>query len=486
MTSLRPRLPSVRIRLTLWYLAMLLAALVLYAVGVYVVVWRSLLAEVDQRLHDDVENVEQLVTRTADGAMAWRPIVPSGHEEAHEEAEAEGALMPAIQIWAPDGRLLTQRLSRSTAAVAETMTAAPPTAQAYATVRLADGSTARSLTRPGQIEGTPVVIRVFRSETPLEGDLQRLLWVLGLGLPIALGLAGGGGYLLARRALAPVGRIADRARAITAERLADRVPVGNPRDEFGQLAVVLNDTFARLERSFEQMRRFSADASHELRTPLTAIRSVGEVGLEEPRDPGAYRDVIGNMLEETDRLAQLVDSLLLLSRADAGQVTFHPETVDLAALARKVAGHLGVLAEEKGQKVRVEGDAVVEVQVDRLAVRQALINLLDNAIKYGPEHSEIRLELRCDGSVVALDVVDQGPGIPPEHAGRIFDRFYRVDPSRSREDGGAGLGLSIARWAIEANGGTLRLASSGPGETRFRMTLLAADQQLTQNAEESR
>ncbi len=471
MMSRLGRPPTVRARLTLWYLAVLLGALVLYATGVYVVVWRSLLVEVDQRLHDDVDNVEQLVTRTSQGDIQWRPIVQGGRKEAHEEAESEGDLMPAIQIWALDGRLLTQRLSRSTAAVAETMTAPPSAGDGYATVRLADHSAARSLTHRDQIEGAPVVVRVIRSQTPLEGDLGRLLWVLALGVPIALGLAGGGGYLLARRALAPVGRIAERARAITAERLADRVPVGNPRDEFGQLAVVLNETFARLERSFEQMRRFSADASHELRTPLTAIRSVGEVGLEEPREASAYRDVIGNMLEESDRLAQLVDSLLLLSRADAGQVTFHRETVDLAAIASEVVAHLGVLAEEKQQKVRVDASGVIDVHVDRLAVRQALINLLDNAIKYGPDQSDILVEVRGEGTVGMLDVVNQGPGIPPEHANRIFDRFYRADPARARGDGGAGLGLSIARWAIEANGGTLRLMSSGQGETRFRITL---------------
>jgi heavy metal sensor kinase len=471
MTGWRWRPASVRVRLTLWYLAALLAALALYATGVYVFVWQSLLADVDRRLHDDVENVGQMVTRAPDGGIAWRPLVQGDHEEAREEAEAEGALMPAIQVWSLEGRLLTQRLSRRTAAVAETLTSAPRTGEDYVTVRLADRTDARTLTRRVRIEEAPFVIRVVRSQEPLKDELDRLLLVLGLGFPIATGLAGGGGYLLARRALSPVGRIAERARTITAERLADRVPVDNPRDELGQLAVVLNDTFARLERSFEQMRRFTADASHELRTPLTAIRSVGEVGLEEPRDPTAYRDVIGNMLEETDRLARLVDSLLLLSRADAGQVTFHRERIYLGVLAGEVAAHLGVLAEEKQQKVRVHSDGPIEVFVDRLAIRQALVNLLDNAIKHGPEGSDVRVEVGCEGPAALLDVVDRGPGIPPEHAPRIFDRFYRVDPARSREDGGAGLGLSIARWAVESHGGTLRLESSGHGETRFRITL---------------
>jgi signal transduction histidine kinase len=219
------------------------------------------------------------------------------------------------------------------------------------------------------------------------------------------------------------------------------------------------------------MRRFTADASHELRTPLTAIRSVGEVGLEEPREAAVYRDVIGNMLEETDRLARLVDSLLLLSRADAGQVAFHFEVLDLAALAQSTAAHLGVLAEEKQQTVKVATSGVVEIRADRVLIRQAIINLLDNAIKHGPEGSLIAVDVLQDAESVVVDVVDQGPGVPPEHAPRIFDRFYRVDAARTREAGGAGLGLSIARWAVESHGGTLQLECAEPGRTRLRIRL---------------
>ncbi len=464
-------LASVRTRLTLWYTGALLVILIMYAAGVYAFVRHSLLADVDRALHDDIDNVGQMISRAPDGAIMWRPLVQGDHHEGHDEAEEEGAWMPAIQVWSLEGRLVTQRLSRRTAAVAETLMSVPTSDDGYATVRLADSSVARTLSRRVRIGNIPFIVRVVRSEEPQRDELRRLLLILGLGLPVAIGLAGGGGYLLARRALAPVGRIAERTRMITAERLAERVPVDNPGDELGQLALVLNDTFARLEQSFEQMRRFTADASHELRTPLTAIRSVGEVGLEEPLDPAAYRDVIGNMLEETGRLARLVDSLLLLSRADAGQVVFHREAIDLAAIARDVAGHLSVLAEEKRQSVRVDADGCIEVVGDRLAIRQALANLLDNAIKYGPGGSEVRVEVRAEGRAGVLDVVDSGSGIAPEHAPRIFDRFYRVDPARSREDGGAGLGLSIAKWAVESLGGTLRLEASGQGETRFRVTL---------------
>src|SRR5205823_2990825 len=179
----------------------------------------------------------------------------------------------------------------------------------------------RRLSGPYTVDGLPVVIQVARSEEPIRRELGELLMILGAGLPLAVAIAGMGGYFLARRALAPVSRMLERARTITAERLGERLPVENPGDELGQLAAVFNDAFARLERSFEQLRRFTADASHELRTPLTAMRSVGEVGLRERRDAAAYREIIGSMLEETDRLGRVVEGLLTLSRADGGEVS---------------------------------------------------------------------------------------------------------------------------------------------------------------------
>src|SRR5262249_16924815 len=171
------------------------------------------------------------------------------------------------------------------------------------------------------------------------------------GLHLAVAIAGLGGYFLARRALAPLGHMADRARTITAGRLGQRLPVETPGDELGQLAAVFNDAFARLERSFEQLRRFTADASHELRTPLTAMRAVGEVGLREDRDAVTYRETIGSMLEETDRLGRLVEGLLMLSRADGGNVSLTREGVDLAELARAVARHPRAPAAARGLSV---------------------------------------------------------------------------------------------------------------------------------------
>jgi heavy metal sensor kinase len=307
-------------------------------------------------------------------------------------------------------------------------------------------------------------------ELRIEEQLDEILVVLVLGLPLVVGLAGVGGYLLARRALTPIDHLAADARRITAERLHERLSVANEHDEIGRLAAVVNDTFARLESSFDQLRRFTADASHELRTPLAVIRGIGELGLGETRTAAEYKDAIGSMLEEVDRLSRLVDTLLQLSRGDAGTVRLSPVSLDLSDLARDVASSLAILAEERRQLLQVHAPEPVPVRADRLVLRDAIANLVDNAIKYGPTESPIDITVRADTTEAALTVSDQGPGIPIEHRERIFDRFYRVDEGRAREMGGTGLGLAIARWAVEANGGRISFVPTGDGAA-FRISL---------------
>jgi signal transduction histidine kinase len=245
----------------------------------------------------------------------------------------------------------------------------------------------------------------------------------------------------------------------------------------GRLATVFNETLGRLESSFEQMRRFTADVSHELRTPLTAIRSVGEVGVREHRDEVAYRGIIGSMLEEADRLASLVDRLLTLSRAETGQAKLSLEVFDLHELAHEVAGHLDVLAEEKRQSISVERIGTPQAYADRVVVRQAVINLVDNAIKFSPVGGRIRIRVAEDADEATLDVMDSGGGIDAAARDRIFDRFYRVS-NVPGEATGAGLGLSIAKGAVEANGGRLTLAASGADGSTFRIALPRASRTL--------
>jgi heavy metal sensor kinase len=313
-------------------------------------------------------------------------------------------------------------------------------------------------------------------ETSLRDTLWTLTVILAMGIPFAVGLAIAGGYFLAGRVLAPVGAMADKAREITAESLAERLPVDNTEDEFGRLATVFNDTLSRLRDAFERLRRFTADASHELRTPLTAMRSVGEVALRNTLDASAYRDVIGRMLEEVDRLTRLVESLLTLTRADSGKIQLTPETLDLGSLAGNVIDQLRVLADEKRQDLTLRAPVTVHAVGDAALLHHALMNLIHNAIKYTPNGGAISVELSAKNSGQAvMEVRDTGPGIPAAHRDRIFDRFYRVDASRSREEGGVGLGLAIARWAIEANGGHIELAGDGGRGSLFRVLLPAAD-----------
>jgi heavy metal sensor kinase len=437
---------SIRVRLTLWYAAALSAVLALYAGGVFAFLRHSLSEDLDRGLSDDREVAEQMLERTPAGGIGWR----AEPEDEDEDDEAIGSRW--LEVRSPEGTLLYARPSGIPADVR-----------------------VRRLSAPYTVDGLPVVLQVARSEEPLRRELRELLGVMGAGFPLAVALAGLGGYLLARRTLDPLGRMAERARTITAERLGERLPVENPGDELGQLAAVFNDAFARLERSFEQLRRFTADASHELRTPLTAMRSVGEVGLREHRDAAAYREIIGSMLEETDRLGRLVEGLLTLSRADGGNVSLTREGVDLVELARDVAGQLGVLAEEKQQSFTVEAPGPVPAWVDRLVIRQALINLVDNAIKYTPPGGSVRIIVRNGGPGPTIEVVDTGPGISQEHRDRVFDRFYRIDKARSRELGGTGLGLSIARWAVEAHRGRIDLDSAEGCGSTFRIILSPAE-----------
>jgi heavy metal sensor kinase len=330
------------------------------------------------------------------------------------------------------------------------------------------------LMTPVQVLGYGMVILAMGTPLDPGNQLPALFITLLLASLATLLIAVIGGYWLAGRALAPVAAMTAMARRITAENLADRLPIENPDDEFGQLASVVNAGLARLEHSFHALRQFTADASHELRTPLTAIRSVGEVGLREHRAENEYREIIGSILEDTDRLATLVDSLLMLSRADAGRIELHPVRVDLRDLAEEVVEDLRVLAEEKRQEITAGGERGMWVLADRETLRRAVVNLVDNAIKYSPEEASVIVRIAQVAGQVRLEVRDSGPGIDRAHLPHVFDRFYRVDEGRSRAAGGTGLGLSIARWAVEANGGSIEVESDRSCGSTFRIVLPSA------------
>ena len=464
MTTTRPgaarwwRSHGVRLRLTLWYVAAMMVVLGVYVFGVYTFVSRNVSEALDERLRADFYWAAGTVDEGPDGLIMPFPQIDLLLEEES----------PWVQVWSADGSqlLLSNEEARrrpisesqSLAAQGEDMIVSLPTM----------GVPIRVLSRRSYIVDRPVTIQVARSEATMREELRELSLIFMFGLPVAVVIAGVGGYTLARRALAPIEQMTDRARTITAERLSDRLPVSNPADEMGRLASVFNETLGRLEGSFDQMRHFTADVSHELRTPLTAIRSVGEVGLRGHRNEASYRSIIGSMLEEVDRLSQLVDRLLALSRAGMQHASFSLDTVDLAALAEDVVSHLGVLAEEKGQTLTIEKTAAPRARGDRLLLRQALINLVDNAIKFTPPAGRVRIRLTETPSLVVVDVIDTGPGVPSDAQEHIFDRFYRSD---GNDAAGTGLGLSLARSGIEAIGGRLTLEQSGPDGSTFRITI---------------
>ncbi len=459
---------SVRARLAFWHGLALLVVVSVYAVAVLIQVRDDMYESLDGQLRGDQALAVQWLQQDLSGAVASPPAGPPPGSAAAPDAHNN---IVWVDAWTPEGQRVFERGRQPGLPAPPGPPAAWP--RLPASLRLADGHHVRTLVRPTTAGGQTLYVRVGRSERFAREELGEFATVLGLSLPFAFAVAVGAGYLLARRALAPVAAMTARARQITADRLEERLPVENPADEFGQLAGVINDALSRLERAFDTLRRFTADASHELRTPLTAIRSVGEVGLRERRSEAEYRETIGSILEEAQRLTTMADSLLLLSRADAGRADLHPVAFGLAELAREVAADLDVLAEEKRQQVSVVADTEVDVVADRPTLRQAVLNLLDNAIKHSPDEAEIRVMVRRSGTDAVLEVVDNGPGIAQEDLPHVFERFYRADRARSRASGGAGLGLSIAQWAVGACGGRLDVESEEGRGSLFRIVLSA-------------
>jgi len=327
--------------------------------------------------------------------------------------------------------------------------------------------------RKGQEPTTGFQIVFAQNVTETIAYLRNLAYVFIAGLPVALILSILGGYFLAGRALSPFEDITNKAAGISAENLTERLPVHNPNDEIGRLTAVFNDTLARLDSSFQRLRRFTADASHELRNPLTSIRSVGEVALQGPSDRKAYEEAIGSMLEETERLTHLVDNLLTLARSDAGEMNQVPCPLNVSNLVREVVEELSILAEEKGQTVVSKLPPEIRAAADEAGLRRAVANVLHNAIRYCSNGGRIEVRVRADAVGAAIDILDDGPGIPPAERTKVFDRFYQIPGNSTRSGGGAGLGLSIARSAVEASGGTIAFLDKTGAGTHCRITLPA-------------
>ena len=306
---------------------------------------------------------------------------------------------------------------------------------------------------------------------PVSRMLDHLFLQLSFGLPVALAVAIVGGYLLVRRSLRPVEQIAHKAEQITQHNLSERLPIACTGDELEQLSTSLNHMIGRLEDAVQNSKRFVADASHELRTPLTVLRGELENFNRDPEFDETARDVIGSMLEEVERLTKIVEGLVALSRLDAGEAKVEWVQFDLAELAATTADQMNLLAEDKGITVQSNSKQNVLVEGDRARLKQVIVNLLDNAIKYTSGGGTIQLNVTRQNGHAILDIADTGIGIPAESVPHVFDRFFRVDKARSRDEGGAGLGLAIVKSICTAHNAEVQVESAVGKGSRFRIRL---------------
>lgn len=318
-------------------------------------------------------------------------------------------------------------------------------------------------------EGFTLVVAA--DAAPARETVEELLTAYFLALPFVIVAVGVGSWWLAGRALAPIAQITRAAAAITAERLDARLPVPLADDELGRHTRVLNAMFDRLERSFEQARRFSADASHELRTPLTILRGEIEEALRSSRGHQEQEKILVSLLEQTSSLQKIAANLLLLARFDAGKFPLDRVTIDLSAAVAEAVEDVELLAAPLRLRVSHAIAAGVTVGGDPVLLRRVLLNLCDNAVRYNHPDGEVRLSLRGEGDAAVLAVANTGAGIPTAKHGEVFQRFFRINSDRNRASGGSGLGLSLCREIVSAHGGTIKLERSDATWTEFVVRL---------------
>jgi two-component system, OmpR family, sensor kinase len=491
---------SVRVRLTLWYTGALALVLVCLAAGTYYLVARTTarrtfisLAEISQGFLTTLQSEykDQLNEKAPD------PLRAAAEESVQEFRLRDhrfAVLDSAGNVLAENQALSAPREPARAASQLEISgevlrnlvagtSAAPRRLQDLAL----DGEHFRARVLQAEVGGSQisiVTLQSLESERELLEDIRTaLLWVI----PVALVIASAGGYFLARKSLAPVVGMSEKAGRIGAQNLHERLPVQNARDELGYLASTFNSLLERLERAFEQQRRFMADASHELRSPVSVIRGEAEVALSRPRQPEEYRESLAIALDEARRLSQIVDDLFTLARADAGEYPLRPRDFYLEEVAADCVRAARSAAAARGIKLSYEPDGEMPIHADEALVRRLTMNLLDNAIKYTPEGGKISVACARAGREYSLSVKDSGPGVPAEAREKIFERFFQLDPARThsgRENSGApetvasattgaGLGLAIARWIAEAHHGRLQLVRSDISGSTFTAFLPA-------------
>jgi heavy metal sensor kinase len=453
---------SIRWRLTLSYAGVLSLILIGFSVAVYLLMQRHLLALTDAALHEEMAELGDEVSRSPN--LYHLPQELKQRFPGHPGYE--------LQVSTIGGKYLFQSQGLTTVSLP------PPKLEPFAAGSSATENVTLNELGPFRV-GTRLVpsvagdlrVQAAVSLAPNVRALRELMAVLLTIGPLALACAVGGGYLLARRALAPVDRMAATAALITSTRLDRRLAEPAADDELGSLARTFNEMIGRLQRSFEEVQRFTADAAHELRTPLAALRTEAEVALRSPRSPERDERMLENLLEEIERLSRLVSHLLFLCREDTGADKGALEPVRLDELVRGVGEHMEIAAQAKEIKLAVHFRDACEVSGDPDRLRQLFFNLLDNAIKYTPPGGFVTVEGGPSNGETRVTVADTGIGIPADQLPHVFDRFYRVDPSRSSETEGTGLGLAICRSIAEAHSGRVEIESQVGGGTRVTLAL---------------
>jgi two-component system OmpR family sensor kinase len=467
---------SIRWRLTFWYSGMLALLLALFAVGSLVVLARVLAARSDHFLqeargaylaelvveYEELGSVDAAAraavrdTRFRDtwvfvfdstGRLLARGDVPDGHGSWRHG------------VFPPDSVTATARRLAATAGLEP----------AFATIAEEEGGY-RALAEGTPLAGQRLVVVAVQTRHAVTDTLEQVAAGYLIVIPLLLLVATAGGYVLARRSLAPMAEMTRRTRAIGATNLNERLAAHDAHDEVGQLAGVVNDLLARVETALTNQRRFVADASHELRTPVATVCAEAEVALgAETRPEPEYRESLGVVRDAGRRLSRVVEDLFLLARIDAGHLPVACEPLYLDELVTDAARSLRALAQTRDVRIEVGPAAEAPFVGDEALLERLLINLLDNAIKHSPGNGVVRVRLWPADDSYHLEVSDEGPGVPADARERIFDRFFRLDPSRSRADrtatSGAGLGLAISRWIAGAHGGTLVYGpASGTGD----------------------
>lgn len=462
-----------------WYVGLLAAALLLFGATLYFGVENYLNNSLQRSLADEAKAIgSTFLAFEEEKGKAWM----SGEIT---EAYAPDMSGRFIRIVRGDGELLYQSDDTRDPIIVTSAVPMPDfnhDADTFLTVRQPGVADLLLLSQPFRSSsGTRYVIQTGSSLAPIRRVLSRLGRIVLIITPLILIAAAFGGQFLMKLPLRPLVTLSERAEQIGMSRLGERLPVLPTDDEMERLSLSLNRMIDRLEDALSLNRRFSADVSHELRTPLTIMRGELEQAFFEPDLKPAVHDAIGSALEEISRMSKIVESLLAIARLDSGPDAIEPHAADLGALCIWVVEQLHPLAEERQIDIRVHAPSLPAL-IDTARMKQVLVNVIDNAIKYTPPGGSIDLNTFISEEMAIIEVVDTGIGIRPADLPHVFDRFFRADAARSRGSGGAGLGLSIVKAICNAHGGSITLQSSEGIGTVVRIQLPLAGAQLESSA----